>query len=182
MLDNEFGVLDLHTDMTISGTLLAPVVEGSLEVSDGRLELDEILPQVADTTYATQAEYQGIPTERLRGAIVPDLLGADDRAPELAPGDEHVHDRGPSGGEQRAADPGHAGRAATVAARCPRDWRASGACHRVGSGHPGTDAAGQAADHLCEPLRRHRPEHPGADSGQPGGARSGHRGGAGVGR
>ena len=27
-----------------------------------RLELDEIVPQVADTNYATQAEYQGIPT------------------------------------------------------------------------------------------------------------------------
>ncbi len=86
VLDNEFGLLDLHTDLTISGTLLAPVVEGSLEVSDGRLELDQILPQVADTTYATQAEYQGIPTERLRGAIVPDLLGDEDTAPRLAPG------------------------------------------------------------------------------------------------
>lgn len=86
VLDNEFGLLDLDTDLTISGTLLAPVVEGTLEVSDGRLELDEILPQFTDSAYATQAEYQGIPTARLRGEIVPDLLGDDDRIPQLVPG------------------------------------------------------------------------------------------------
>jgi translocation and assembly module TamB len=86
IIDNQYGVLDLHTDITISGTLLAPVIEGSLEVSDGRLELDEILPQVATNNYATEAEYQGIPTERLRGAIVPDILGEDDEAPTLTPG------------------------------------------------------------------------------------------------
>jgi hypothetical protein len=86
VLDNEWGLLDLDTDLTISGTLLAPVIEGSIAVSDGRLELDEILPQVVDTAYATKAEYQGIPTERLRGAIVPDLLGADDRPLRLEPG------------------------------------------------------------------------------------------------
>lgn len=86
VLDNDYGLLDLDTDMTISGTLLAPVLEGSIAVSDGRLELDEILPQVADTAYATRAEYQGIPTARLRGAIVPDLLGADDRPVRLEPG------------------------------------------------------------------------------------------------
>ncbi len=86
VLDNEFGLLDLHSALTVSGTLLAPVIEGTLEVSDGRLELDELLPRVADTTYATQAEYQGIPTARLRGAIVPDLLGMNDRVPDLQPG------------------------------------------------------------------------------------------------
>lgn len=86
IIDNELGILDLHTDLTISGTLLAPVVEGTLEVSDGRLEVDEILARYGDTAYATQSEYQAIPTERLRGEIVPDLLGADDRVPELSPG------------------------------------------------------------------------------------------------
>lgn len=86
VLDNHYGVLDLDADVTISGTLLAPVIEGSLDVSDGRLELDEIVPEVANTNYATRAEYQGIPTARLRGAIVPDLLGAQDRAPELVAG------------------------------------------------------------------------------------------------
>jgi autotransporter translocation and assembly factor TamB len=86
VVDNELGVLDLHTDMTISGTLLAPVVEGSIEVSDGRLELDEILPRFVTTTYATQAEYQAIPTERMRGAIVPSVLGDDEAAPELKAG------------------------------------------------------------------------------------------------
>ena len=86
IIDNELGLLDLHTDLTISGTLLAPVVEGTLEVSDGRLEVDEILAQYGDAAYATQSEYQAIPTERLRGEIVPDLLGEDDRVPELVPG------------------------------------------------------------------------------------------------
>ena len=86
IIDNEYGLLDLHTDMTIAGTLLAPVIEGSLEVSDGRLELDQILPRVATRTYATEAEYQGIPTERLRGAIVPDILSDDDAPPVLTPG------------------------------------------------------------------------------------------------
>ncbi len=86
VLDNEFGVLDLDIDITIAGTLLAPVLEGTLAVSNGRLELDEILPQVSDTAYATQAEYQAIPTERLRGAIVPDLLGRDEGPLRLTPG------------------------------------------------------------------------------------------------
>jgi hypothetical protein len=86
VLDNRYGLLDLDTDMTISGTLLAPVIEGSISVSDGRLELDEILPEVADTAYATKAEYQGIPTERLRGAIVPDLLGPDEQPLRLEAG------------------------------------------------------------------------------------------------
>jgi autotransporter translocation and assembly factor TamB len=86
VVDNHYGSLDLDADLTISGTVLAPVIEGSLQVSDGRLELDEIVPQVANTNYATRAEYQGIPTDRLRGAIVPDLLGGADRAPELVPG------------------------------------------------------------------------------------------------
>lgn len=86
IIDNELGRLDLHTDLTVSGTLLAPVVAGTLEVSDGRLEVDEILARYGDTAYATQSEYQAIPTERLRGEIVPDLLGAEDRVPELSPG------------------------------------------------------------------------------------------------
>jgi len=86
VLDNEYGTLDLNADMTISGTVLAPVIEGNLEVSDGRLELDQIVPQVANTNYATRAEYQGIPTARLRGAIVPDLLGGADKPPELVAG------------------------------------------------------------------------------------------------
>ena len=86
VVDNELGLLDLHTDLTISGTLLAPIVEGSIEVSDGRLEIDEILPRFVTTTYATQAEYQAIPTERMRGAIVPSVLGDDDKAPELKAG------------------------------------------------------------------------------------------------
>ncbi len=86
VLDNEFGQLDLDADLTIGGTVIAPVVEGSVGLSDGRLELDEILPAIADTAYATKAEYQGIPTERLRGHIVPDILGADDSPPALAPG------------------------------------------------------------------------------------------------
>ena len=53
------------------------VVEGRLEVANARLDVGRIVPQVASGAYATRAEYQGIPTERLRGAIVPDLLDLD---------------------------------------------------------------------------------------------------------
>ena len=86
VLNNEFGVLDLTTDLTITGTVIAPSIEGTISVSSGRLELDEIVPQVSDTAYATRAEYQGIPSDRLRGAIVPDLLDSDDKPLALAPG------------------------------------------------------------------------------------------------
>ncbi|MBA2355452.1 MAG: translocation/assembly module TamB domain-containing protein, partial [Acidobacteria bacterium] len=75
ILDNEYGRLALDTDLTISGTLVAPAVEGTLQVSDGRLELDEILPRVSSNTYATQAEYQGIPTDALSGPVVPNIMG-----------------------------------------------------------------------------------------------------------
>lgn len=120
VLDNRYGVLDLDADLTIAGTLIAPVVEGSITVSDGRLELDEIVPEVADTRYATRAEYQGIPTERLRGAIVPDLLGAGDRPLRLEPGvttftlgepqaepdaEERTQASDPAEGETPAAEP-----------------------------------------------------------------------------
>ena len=126
VLDNQYGVLDLDADMTISGTVLAPVIEGSLAVSDGRLELDEIVPQVANTNYATRAEYQGIPTARLRGAIVPDLLGGADRAPELVAGPNTftvgtipVSAVPPSAGSPNAPPPSPLGDPATGAAGAP---------------------------------------------------------------
>ncbi len=123
VIDNAYGLLDLHADLTIAGTLLAPVIEGGLAVSDGRLELDQILPQVATSTYATEAEYQGIPTERLLGAIVPDILGADEAPPVLTPGtntftiSERVSAVAPpvasTGGEAGASAPSPLGTPAT---------------------------------------------------------------------
>lgn len=115
VLDNDYGLLDLDVDLTVSGTLLAPVVEGKVAVSDGRLELDEIVPQVVDTAYATKAEYQGIPTERLRGAIVPELLDAEDHPLPLAPGLNTFTLNAPP--PVASADPG--GAAASTAAEPP---------------------------------------------------------------
>lgn len=78
VLDNEFGVMDLDTELVISGTLVAPAVEGTIAVSEGRLELDEILPRVSTNTYATTAEYQGIPTDALAGPVVPNIMGEEE--------------------------------------------------------------------------------------------------------
>ena len=191
MLDNEYGVLDLDTDMTISGTLLAPVIEGSLEVSDGRLELDEIVPQVANTNYATRAEYQGIPTARLRGAIVPDLLGAEDSAPELVRRHEHLHGRHGAGRQRRASTP-----ATARVHRHPRRWairhrerrrlrpvtprRTPPRRHPTRLPATATAAATPASEAGC--LRADGAEHPGADPGQSDRPRPEHRGGARVGR
>ncbi|WP_396627336.1 translocation/assembly module TamB domain-containing protein, partial [Luteitalea sp.] len=149
ILDNEFGLLDLDTDLTITGTLLAPVVEGTLQVSDGRLELDEILPQFTDSAYATQAEYQGIPTARLRGEIVPDLLGDDDRIPQLVAGQNTFvvgtvpASPPPAPGGPAAPPPGDPapGRPGAVASTAP----AAPASTRGGASGTPAAAAGSAA-------------------------------------
>lgn len=75
VIDNAFGLLDLDADLVVTGTLLAPTIEGTIGVAGGRLELDAILPRIATNTYATQAEYQGIPTDALEGPVVPNILG-----------------------------------------------------------------------------------------------------------
>ncbi len=115
VFDNQFGVLDVHPDLTIRGTALAPVVEGRLEVANARLDVGRIVPQVASGAYATRAEYQGIPTERLRGAVVPDLLGEDDRAPRLGPGTTTFAIAPPAAGDDGVAPDGPATTSAAAA-------------------------------------------------------------------
>jgi translocation and assembly module TamB len=88
VLDNGFGQVDLDSTLTVTGTLTAPVIEGDLVVTSGRLDIDAILPRVSTSTYATEAAYQGIPTYPGEDAlpVVPNILGpqGDD---ERAPGD-----------------------------------------------------------------------------------------------
>ena len=135
VLDNEMGVLDVNTDMTISGTLLSPVVEGQIAVSDARLQLDEILPRVAVNTYATQAEYQGIPTERLTGEIVPRILDDNEQLPPLVPG-VNTFKANSEAAASTAAPPTDrkAGGAATTPAPSPLGTPATGTQQPQGTG------------------------------------------------
>lgn len=77
VLDNELGQMDLDSTLEITGTLAAPVIEGDLVVTNGRLEVDVLLPRFAVGTYDTEPTYQGIPTYRDEDAlpVVPDILG-----------------------------------------------------------------------------------------------------------
>lgn len=90
VLDNEFGEIDLDSTLTVTGTVMAPVIEGDLVVTNGRLDVDAILPRVATNTYATESSYQGIPTYTDEDAlpVVPNIMGTpedDDMEPGDAP-------------------------------------------------------------------------------------------------
>lgn len=87
VLDNEMGQVELDSTLTVTGTVTAPVIEGDLVLTSGRLEVDAILPRIATNTYATEAAYQGIPTSADEDAlpVVPNILGTTDD--DMVPGD-----------------------------------------------------------------------------------------------
>jgi len=59
VLDNKMGNVRIHSDMRLTGQLNAPRVEGELGLTTGRIDLDRIMAQVEDPTYATEeTKYQ----------------------------------------------------------------------------------------------------------------------------
>jgi autotransporter translocation and assembly factor TamB len=55
VLDNKMGNVRIHSDMRLTGELSAPRVEGDLDLTTGRVDLDQILAQVGGASpYATE--------------------------------------------------------------------------------------------------------------------------------
>jgi autotransporter translocation and assembly factor TamB len=58
VLDNKLGNIRIDSDLRLTGQLNAPRLEGSLGLTTGRVDLDQILGQVGDSAYDTkQTEY-----------------------------------------------------------------------------------------------------------------------------
>src|SRR5258708_16666102 len=54
VIDNKMGNVRIDTDLRLTGELTSPRVEGSLGVTTGRIDLDQILSTVGDSAYDTK--------------------------------------------------------------------------------------------------------------------------------
>ncbi|HET9540983.1 MAG TPA: translocation/assembly module TamB domain-containing protein, partial [Candidatus Limnocylindria bacterium] len=59
VLDNELGELAVDTSLNITGTVLAPKVEGVVQVRAGRLEVDALLDRFTSSAYRIEPEGEG---------------------------------------------------------------------------------------------------------------------------
>ncbi|HZR26608.1 MAG TPA: translocation/assembly module TamB domain-containing protein [Vicinamibacterales bacterium] len=59
VIDNKMGNVRIKSDMSLTGDLNAPRVEGELGVTTGRIDLDPILAQTGTSAYATQETEYG---------------------------------------------------------------------------------------------------------------------------
>ncbi|HKT81186.1 MAG TPA: translocation/assembly module TamB domain-containing protein [Vicinamibacterales bacterium] len=78
VLDNELGDLIVDADLTLKGNRAAPVVTGTLELENGKINLDEVLATFGTSPYsetAIQFETTGAPTEPQR--TLADAVAAD---------------------------------------------------------------------------------------------------------
>jgi hypothetical protein len=55
VLDNEFGDVEIQTDLRITGEAAKPTVTGQIRTNAGRLDVDRILEQLSRSPYRTQA-------------------------------------------------------------------------------------------------------------------------------
>ena len=55
VLDNEFGDIDIDSDVRVTGEVAAPTVTGEITTRPGRLEVDQILEQLSRSPYRTEA-------------------------------------------------------------------------------------------------------------------------------
>jgi autotransporter translocation and assembly factor TamB len=60
VIDNQMGDLQVSTDLSVTGTLLEPRVEGTVHVTDGTLRIDEILGLQANDYYRAEP-LDGVP-------------------------------------------------------------------------------------------------------------------------
>jgi translocation and assembly module TamB len=55
VLDNEFGNLEVNTDLRVTGEAAKPTVTGEIVTAEGRIEIDRILDEIGRSPYSTQA-------------------------------------------------------------------------------------------------------------------------------
>jgi translocation and assembly module TamB len=55
VLANEFGNMEVNSDLRVTGEVSAPTVTGEIATEPGRLEVDQILEQLARSPYRTEA-------------------------------------------------------------------------------------------------------------------------------
>jgi translocation and assembly module TamB len=55
VLNNEFGAMEVDSDVRVTGEVNAPTVTGEIVTRPGRLEVDQILEQLSRNPYRTQA-------------------------------------------------------------------------------------------------------------------------------
>ena len=55
VLDNQFGSLEIRTDLRVTGDAAKPTVTGEIQTEPGRLEVDQILEQLSRSPYRTEA-------------------------------------------------------------------------------------------------------------------------------
>jgi translocation and assembly module TamB len=61
VLDNELGELAVDSSLNVSGTVLAPKVEGLVQVRSGRLEVDALLDRFTSSAYRLDSDAAGSP-------------------------------------------------------------------------------------------------------------------------
>jgi len=55
VIDNDLGNIRLDTDLTVTGELRSPRIDGSIDISTGTLDVAKILERVANNAYSTTA-------------------------------------------------------------------------------------------------------------------------------
>jgi translocation and assembly module TamB len=86
LLNNRYGVLKLDADLHARGNLLQPDVSGSVRVTDGRLEVDQLLQRYTNRGYQSEADVTTTapaPAPATPGPASPDP--ATNAAPSAAP-------------------------------------------------------------------------------------------------
>ena len=71
VLANEFGDMEINSDVRVTGAVAAPVVTGEIATEPGRLEVDQILDQLSRSPYRTEATVAtttDVPSDPLAGA------------------------------------------------------------------------------------------------------------------
>ncbi len=55
VLDNEFGDMQIDSDVRVTGEVAKPIVTGEITTRPARLEVDQILDQLSRSAYSTEA-------------------------------------------------------------------------------------------------------------------------------
>ena len=64
MLDNQFGDMQIDSDVRVTGDVDKPIVTGEIITRPARLEVDQILEQLSRSAYSTEAT---VATQHRRG-------------------------------------------------------------------------------------------------------------------
>ncbi len=80
VLDNEFGSLEIRTDLRVTGDAAKPIITGEIQTEAGRLEVDQILEQLSRSPYRTEATVATESGSEMPASTEVGLLGDDPRA------------------------------------------------------------------------------------------------------